>query len=92
MSRYIPQPAYPEKMPVDISSVFEDEKPAGKHGFLQVAGEEFCFTDGTPARFWGVNPEGFYTGKMHSVYEDGVLTFKIGDEMNPACYYLVVGD
>ena len=58
MSRYIPQPAYPEKMPVDISSVFEDEKPAGKHGFLHVAGEEFRFADGTPARFWGVNLNG----------------------------------
>ncbi len=24
MSRYIPQPAYPEKMPVDIFSMYED--------------------------------------------------------------------
>ena len=30
MSRYIPMPAYPDKMPVDISFVFEKEKPAGK--------------------------------------------------------------
>ena len=92
MSRYIPQPAYPEKMPVDISFVFDKEKPAGKHGFLQVAGEEFRFADGTPAHFWGVNPEGFYAGKMPTVYENGVLTFHIGDEKNPASYYLIVED
>ena len=58
MSRYIPQPAYPDMMPVDISFVFEDEKPAGKHGFLKADGEEFRFEDGTPGRFWGVNFNG----------------------------------
>ena len=31
MSRYIPMPAYPDAMPVDISFVFADECPAGKH-------------------------------------------------------------
>ncbi len=39
--------------PVDISFVFEDEKPAGKHGFLTAKGGRFVFEDGTPARFWG---------------------------------------
>ncbi len=29
------------------------EKPAGRHGFLQVQGERFVFEDGTPARFYG---------------------------------------
>ena len=58
MSRYIPMPAYYDKMPVDISFVFEDEKPAGKHGFLQVVGEEFRFEDGTLGKFWGVNING----------------------------------
>ena len=58
MSRYIPMPAYPDMMPVDISFVFEDEKPAGKHGFLKVVGEEFRFEDGTPGKFWGVNING----------------------------------
>ena len=58
MSRYIPMPAYPDHMPVDISFVFESEKPAGKHGFLRVDGEEFRFEDGTVARFWGVNVNG----------------------------------
>lgn len=32
------------------------EKPAGKHGFLQMKGDRFEFADGTPAKFWGVNP------------------------------------
>ena len=58
MSRYIPMPAYYDKMPVDISFVFEDEKPAGKHGFLKVVGEEFRFEDGTLGKFWGVNING----------------------------------
>ncbi|MBQ7567040.1 MAG: hypothetical protein IJT18_07960 [Oscillospiraceae bacterium] len=58
MSNYIKTPAYPDRMPVDISFVFADEKPAGKHGFLQVSGEEFRFEDGTLARFWGVNFNG----------------------------------
>jgi hypothetical protein len=29
--------------------------PAGSHGWLQAAGDQFKFADGTPARFWGVN-------------------------------------
>ena len=58
MSRYIPTPAYPDMMPVDISFVFEDEKPAGKHGFVKVDGEDMRFEDGTLARFWGVNFNG----------------------------------
>ena len=58
MSRYIPMPAYPDRMPVDISFVFEDEKPAGKRGFVRAVGEDLCFEDGTLARFWGVNVNG----------------------------------
>lgn len=58
MSRYIPMPAYYDNMPVDISFVFEDEKPAGKHGFLKVDGEDFRFEDGTLAKFYGVNING----------------------------------
>ena len=54
MSRFIPVYAYPDKMPVDISFVFEDEKPAGKRGFTQVKGENLYFEDGTLAKFWGV--------------------------------------
>lgn len=58
MSRYIPEPSYPDLMPVDISFVFEDEKPAGKHGFIKVDGEDLRFEDGTLGRFWGVNFNG----------------------------------
>ena len=41
--------------PVDLSFIFEGEKPAGRHGFLQAKGEQFIFEDGTVARFWGTN-------------------------------------
>ncbi|MBR2080500.1 MAG: hypothetical protein IKC50_02235 [Oscillospiraceae bacterium] len=58
MSRYIPQPAYPDMMPVDISFVFEEERPAGKRGFVRADGEDLRFEDGTLARFWGVNFNG----------------------------------
>ena len=58
MSRYIPMPAYPDAMPVDISFVFENEKPAGKHGFVRADGDDLRFEDGTIAKFWGVNFNG----------------------------------
>jgi len=58
MSRFIPQPAYTDRMPVDISFVFADERPAGKHGFVKTDGENLRFEDGTLARFWGVNFNG----------------------------------
>ena len=73
MSRYIPMPAYPDMMPVDISFVFEDEKPAGKHGFVRTDGHDLRFEDGTLARFWGVN---FNTSEVKKIifYQD--CTFK----------------
>ncbi len=37
--------------PFDLS--YLNEKPAGKHGFLKVEGDQFVFEDGTPAKFWG---------------------------------------
>ena len=58
MSRYIPMPAYPDAMPVDISFVFADEKPAGKRGFVRADGDDLRFEDGTVAKFWGVNFNG----------------------------------
>lgn len=54
MSKYIPTPAHYDRMPVDISFVFEDEKPAGKHGFIKPDGDNFRFEDGTLCKFWGV--------------------------------------
>ena len=58
MSRYIPMPAYPDAMPVDISFVFADEKPAGKRGFIRADGDDLRFEDGTVGKFWGVNFNG----------------------------------
>lgn len=56
MSRYIPSYQHYDRMPVDISFVFENERPAGKHGFVTIpeGKDSFYFEDGTPARFWGV--------------------------------------
>ena len=39
--------------PIDLSFVYAEERPAGRHGFLRVAGDHFEFEDGTPGRFWG---------------------------------------
>lgn len=44
-----------DDMPIDLSFIYENEKPAGKHGFLKTKGENFIFEDGTEARFWGTN-------------------------------------
>ena len=55
MAKFIPFPAYHDRAPIDISYLFEAEKPAGKHGFLTVQGDRFVFEDGTPVRFWGTN-------------------------------------
>ena len=35
--------------------VFENEKPAGIHGFVTQKEDKFVFEDGTVARFWGTN-------------------------------------
>lgn len=71
MSRYMPVYQYPDMMPVDISFVFEDEKPAGKHGFCQVDKENFRFEDGTLAKFWGVLFNGASCFPTHE-YAEGV--------------------
>ena len=58
MSRYIPFPAYPDRAPLDLSFLYKNEKPAGKHGFLKVVEDHFEFEDGTVARLWGTNFNG----------------------------------
>ena len=58
MTEYIPFPAYPDDAPIDLRFVFENEKPAGKHGFLRAVGDHFEFEDGTVGRFWGTNFNG----------------------------------
>lgn len=45
--------SWDDNLPLDLSFVFDAEKPAGKHGFLGVKGERMVFEDGTEARFWG---------------------------------------
>ena len=79
-------------MPVDISFVFAEERPAGKHGFLRADDDVFRFENGTKARVWGVNfnggtnfpehdyAEGFYVGRIPAVFEDGKMTFRVGDK------------
>jgi len=47
---------YPwDEAPIDLSFIYEAEKPAGKHGFLTICEGVFVFEDGTPAKFWGTN-------------------------------------
>ncbi len=59
MTKWIPYPFFHDDVPVDISFVFEAEKPAGKHGFLKTEGRQFVFEDGTPVKFWGTNFNGW---------------------------------
>jgi len=54
-SKFVPYPFYWDDVPIDLSFIYENEKPAGKHGFLKVEGSRFVFEDGTEARFWGTN-------------------------------------
>ena len=58
MKNYFPYPFFSDDVPIDISFVFENEKPAGKHGFLKVDGRSFRFEDGTAVKFWGTNFNG----------------------------------
>lgn len=53
MSRYIPFSLRWDDAPLDLSFLYTQSKPAGKHGFLQVCGDKMVFEDGTPARFFG---------------------------------------
>ena len=39
-------------------------------------------------KVWSVNAEGFYTGTIASKWENGTLTFRLGDTM-PSIYYLI---
>ena len=55
---FIPYPMLHDDVPIDISHVFADEKPAGKHGFLTVKGRDFVFEDGTKIKFFGTNFNG----------------------------------
>lgn len=41
--------------PVDLRYLNEDDRPAGRRGFVRAEGDQLVFADGTPARFWGTN-------------------------------------
>lgn len=58
MTKYIPYPFFYDDVPIDISFLFEKDKPAGNHGFLKVSGRDFVFEDGTKVKFWGTNFNG----------------------------------
>ncbi len=45
--------AWDDNVPLDLSFLYKDEKPAGKRGFLSVKDGQFVFEDGREARFWG---------------------------------------
>ncbi|MBS7648791.1 hypothetical protein KEJ17_04005 [Candidatus Bathyarchaeota archaeon] len=52
-SKWIPF-EYPwDDAPLDLSFLYEKDRPAGIHGFLMVKGNKFMFEDGTKVRFWG---------------------------------------
>lgn len=103
MAKMIPFPAYHDFAPIDISYLFEDEKPAGKHGFLTVQGERFVFEDGTPVRFWGTNlnsgacfPEKPYAEKLAkrlAAYGCNMVRFHQMDSewATPSIYQLTKG-
>lgn len=44
-----------DRLPLDLSFLYQEERPAGKHGFLTADRDRFVFQDGTEGRFWGVN-------------------------------------
>ena len=53
-SKWVPfNISWTDRVPIDISFVFDHEKPAGKHGFLKVKGDQFVFEDGAKGLFWG---------------------------------------
>ncbi len=54
-SKYISYSLPSDDMPIDLSFIYKDERPAGKHGFLTVKQDKFVFEDGTEAKFWGTN-------------------------------------
>ncbi len=58
-----------DDMPLDLSFIFDNEKPAGKHGFLWADGDRFVFEDGTEARFWGTTFNGTHNFPLHQYSE-----------------------
>ena len=42
-------------------------------------------------KVWAISAEGYYIGTVPTVYENGKLTFKVG-EVSQSMYYLIVKD
>lgn len=49
----------PLTSPVDLSFLNNNDKPAGKHGFIKRKLDNLVFADGTPAQFWGANIQAY---------------------------------
>jgi hypothetical protein len=60
-----------EDAPLDLSFLYEDERPAGKHGFVRVREANLVFENGTEARFWGTC---FNSGANFPSHEHGEKT------------------
>jgi hypothetical protein len=45
-------------------------------------------TEHTDLKIWGVNPEGFYVGQIPARFENGTMTFTVGEKF-AASYYLI---
>jgi hypothetical protein len=56
--KHIPYTLHWDSMPLDLSFLYADDKPAGRHGFVRAMGDRFLFEDGKEARFWGTNFNG----------------------------------
>ena len=48
-------------------------------------------TERDDLQVWGVNSEGYYVGRIPTTYEDGVMTFTVGEKL-PASYYVLVAE
>lgn len=47
-----------DDVPVDLSFLNADDRPAGKHGPIRIEGERYLRGDGQPLRLWGTNVTG----------------------------------
>lgn len=47
-----------DDVPVDLSFLNADDRPAGKHGPIRIDGEQYLRGDGKPLRLWGTNVTG----------------------------------
>jgi hypothetical protein len=48
-------------------------------------------TDRTDLAVWGIGSEGYPVGKLNTKFENGTMTFTVGDKW-PASYYLIVAE